>query len=1016
MKSKFVLFRAGIKQNSGIVRAWGIIYSFIMDLKELNEYYNKFKFGEDNFHNLMQYRVKDILLISTFYDAYIFEHDARLSEQIVGEYHQLNLTTVPRITSVPNGEEALKALETGRFDLMITTMRPGETSPFDLSREVKRLYPGLPILLLLTVKSDIQLLQNRGTDLGGIANVFLWNGDSKMFLAMIKYVEDAKNAPYDTENGLVRVILLVEDSINFHSLYLPLLYTEVMEQAQRLITEEMNDNNKYYRMRTRPKVLLARTYEEALSLYEKYREYLLCVISDVQYRKGKELDPQAGIKLLTLLKEKDAHLPMILQSSVKENLEQARLLGVDFFHKKSSQLLGDLRKFILGRLGFGDFVFRTPGGTEIARAEKPLDFERILPTIPEESLLYHAKRLEFSSWLIAHGEFQIARNLRVVMPEDFSTLEELRKHLIEVFRTARIEHNRGRLLAFDPTNLNQEEIIIRLGRGSLGGKGRGLAFLNALLVTTELEKRFADLRIRIPITCIIGTSEFDFFLRSNNLYEIRNIEDDKLIKESFLKSRFPDRMKAQLRQLLEKASYPLAVRSSGLLEDSQSQPFAGVYQTYMIPNSQDSLEARLEELCSAIALVYASVFLMDTRRYIEGLNYIIEEEKMAVIIQEVVGRRHGDLFYPHFSGVAQSYNYYPIGNMEPNEGFAIAAMGLGKYVVEGEKAYRFSPKYPGVEIKSSKDQFKDSQVEFFAVDLKNKNVNLLEGEEAALKRLDLYDAEMHGTLKHCASVYDDANDRIEPGIDKPGPRIVNFANILRFKYIPLAETIEMILNIVKEAFGSPVEIEYAIDLNKDENGKASFYLLQIKPLLGEAQDFNIEMDEFNKDDILLYTEKGMGNGIIKGIKDIVFVDKEKFNKTKTVEMTDEIERINNKLQDQNKQYVLIGPGRWGTRDRFIGIPVTWPQISNAKIIVETSLQGFPLDGSMGSHFFHNVTSMNVGYFTVHYDRSDSYIRWDILDKLEVVEELKYIKHVRFKDPLTIRMDGKKRLSIITMNG
>ena len=1009
----FRQFDSGIFQFFGIVPTLGIFYIFTMDLKELNEYYNKFKYGEDNFHNLMQYRVKEILLISTFYDAYIFEHDARLSEQIVGEYHQLNLTTVPRITSVPNGEEALKTLQTGRFDLMITTMRPGETSPFDLSREVRRLYPELPILLLLTVKSDIQLLQNRGNDLGGIDNVFLWNGDSKLFLAMIKYVEDAKNAPYDTENGLVRVILLVEDSINFHSLYLPLLYTEVMEQAQRLITEEMNDNNKYYRMRTRPKVLLARTYEEALGLYEKYREYLLCVISDVQYRKGESLDPRAGIKLLTLLKERDAHLPMILQSSVKENQEQARLLGVDFFHKKSSQLLGDLREFILGRLGFGDFIFRTPGGREIARAEKPLDFERILPTVPEESLLYHAERLEFSSWLIAHGEFQIARNLRVVMPEDFSSVADLRQHLIEVFRTARIEHNRGRLLAFDPTNLNQEEIIIRLGRGSLGGKGRGLAFLNALLVTTELEKRFSHLRIRIPITCIIGTSEFDFFLRSNNLYDIRNLEDDNEIKKRFLESRFPDRMKAQLRQLLEKARYPLAVRSSGLLEDSQSQPFAGVYQTYMIPNSQESLDDRLEELCSAIALVYASVFLMDTRRYIEGLNYIIEEEKMAVIIQEVVGQRHGDLFYPHFSGVAQSYNYYPIAGMDHKDGVASVALGLGQTVVDGGRAFRFCPFQPLLEYLPVEEQVKSTQTEFYALDLSARKPDYTTGEYAALKRVTVREAEPHGVLDHLVSVWDAPNHRLVEGLSGPGPRVVNFANILKYRVFPLSEILQELLEMGQQALGIPVEIEFAVDLDKNPGRPPAFYVLQVRPLTMNYEEINYSFDDLDPEDIFLHSSESLGNGIITDIRDIIYVDPERFEKTKTQEVREEIRALNEKLKKENRRYLLMGPGRWGSRDQFLGIPVIWAEISGAGVIVEQGFEDFEIEPSQGTHFLHNVIAMNVGYINLPFNKA----RIGSLDKgwlsaLKTEFRGNFCVHVSVSQPLKIIMDGKTGRSVV----
>ena len=986
-----------------------------MDLAELNEYYTKFKYGEDNFHNLMQFRVKEILLVSTFYDAYIFEHDARLSEQIVGEYHQLNLTAVPRITSVPNAAEALKALEKGQFDLMITTMRSGETSPCDLSREIRKCHPGLPILLLLTVKSDISLVQSHGSDLGGIDRVFLWNGDSKLFLAMIKYAEDIKNAPYDTKNGLVRMILLVEDSIPFYSLYLPLVYTEVMEQAQRLITEEMNDQNKYYRMRTRPKVLLARTYEEALDIYHRYREYLLCVISDIQYeRKGKD-DPLAGLKLLSLLKDREEALPMILQSFSEENRERAKRLGVDFLHKGSPHLLMDLRKFILGRLGFGEFVFLTSKGEEIARAGKTLDFEEILTSIPETSLLYHARRLEFSSWLIAHGQFQIARELRKVVPEDFDSVSGLRNHLIKVFKHARIEHNRGRLLGFNPSYLSQEDIIIRLGRGSLGGKGRGIAFMNALLVTTELEKHFSEVRIRIPITCIIGTSEFDYFLMSNKLDEIQNLKDDEEIKRKFLGARFNSRLRNQLRLLLKKNSSPLAVRSSGLLEDSQSQPFAGVYQTFMLPNCHEDIEVRLKELCDAIALVYASVFLSDTKRYIEGLNYSLEEEKMAVVIQDLAGERFGDCFYPHFSGVAQSYNHYPIVGMKPSDGVASLAVGLGQTVVSGERSFRFCPAHPLIQYLPVEEQIKATQTDFYTLALSSGHLDYSTGENASLKKLTIREAESHGILHHLVSVWDAANNRLEDGLTGSGPRVVNFANVLKYGVFPLAEILTEILEMCQQALGSPVEIEFAVNLTKNRAADVfpTFYLLQVRPLSVNSYDTDFRFDEVENGQFLLHASESLGNGIVDTLLDLLYVDPERFDKTKTLSIREEIRKFNDEMKEAGRRYILIGPGRWGSRDRFLGIPVSWAEIGNAGIIVEQGLDNFEIEPSQGTHFLHNVIARNVGYCNIPYKKERvGFIDWDWLGQQKASPRGRYCVHVEVPEPFRVVMDGKNGRTVI----
>jgi phosphoenolpyruvate synthase/pyruvate phosphate dikinase len=549
----------------------------------------------------------------------------------------------------------------------------------------------------------------------------------------------------------------------------------------------------------------------------------------------------------------------------------------------------------------------------------------------------------------------------------------------------------------------------------LGGKGRGLAFINTLIYNYDFSRHIPNINIRTPKTSVIGTDEFEYFLDRNKLRERAVYEENyDRIKEWFIEGKLTDTLIRKLKLIIKVITKPLAIRSSGLFEDSLNQPFSGIFETYLIPNIHPDPNVRLEQLMNAVKLVYASVYSKTAKGYIEAINYKIEQEKMAVVIQEVVGHHYEEVFYPHISGVAQSYNYYPFAHMKPEEGFAVAALGLGRYVVEGERAFRFAPHYPQLEINSPVDQYKGSQVYFYAVDLNKKDVNLLEGEEAGLRKLEIDDAERQGTLKHCASVFSYDNNTIIPGLNKAGPRVVNFADILKYNYIPLAKTIEVVLEVIKEAMGSPVEIEYAVDLNKDDDYKASFYVLQIKPLIGNTTDYNIDMQKIREEDILLYSEKEMGNGLIDDIRDVVFVEPETFDKSKTIEMADEMDKINAEMIRGNRNYILIGPGRWGTRDRWIGIPVNWPQISHAKVIVETSLEGFPLDASSGSHFFHNVTSMNVGYFCVQPEFSKSFIRYDILKAQKNLLKTQFFTIVTFEKPLSVKMDGKKQISVITL--
>ncbi len=981
----------------------------------LQKFLNKSNYDRDIYHDLMPFKVKEILLVATLYDAYSIEKEGRFSEHVLGEYHQLNLSSVPRITGVSTEMEAMEQLRLKHFDLVILMMGADKQMPISLSCQIKNDYPYIPVFLLLNNNSDMEYVLQRRASTKHIDKVFVWNGESQVFFAMIKHVEDKINTENDTRIGMVRVILLVEDSPKYYSRYLPLLYNIVLEQTKRIIDDVSTDElYKVLKLRARPKILLASNYEEAVEIIQNYRDYLLCLITDVRFsREGKD-DENAGFELVNYARENVKYLPTIIQSSDELNAEKAFELKCTFINKNSETLSDDFKSFITHFLGFGNFIYRNEKGGVIGVARSLKEFEKQLKEIPDESLLHHAKKDHFSMWLMARGEIQAAKILNPHKVSDFSSPDKIRKYMLDIISKFRNEQDRGKIVPFDRNAISDETNIVSLMDGSLGGKGRGIAFINTLIYNYEFSQHIPNIHVKAPKTLVIGTEEFEYFMGNNGLRELVLAEKEyEPIKLAFLLAPLTDTLIKRLKMVLDDIRKPIAIRSSGLFEDSLIQPFAGIFETYILPNNHPDPKVRLQQALDAIRLVYASVYSETARAYVEAIHYKIEEEKMAVVIQEVVGNQHGDYFYPHISGVAQSYNYYPVSHMKPEEGYVVAAVGLGKYVVEGEKAYRFSPKYPEIEINSPKDQYRNSQVEFFAVDLKNRKPDLLEGDIAGLARLDIDTAEQHGTLKHCASVYNPDNNQIIPGLTHTGPRIVNFANILKYEYIPLAKTIEVVLDVVKEALGSPVEIEFAIDLNKDRNGIASFYLLQIKPLLGNASDYNISVDTLNHDNIIMFSEKGMGNGLVEDIRDVIYVDPDTFNKSETVAIANEINMLNRKMVAEGRKYILIGPGRWGTRDRWIGVPVSWPQISNAGVIVETSLDDFPLDASSGSHFFHNVTSMNVGYFTVQPEISKSYIRYNRLSEQELVEKTRFVRHVRFADSLQVRMDGKKRIAVIS---
>jgi hypothetical protein len=989
----------------------------ISSRKLLQKFLERHNAERDVFHDLQPFKVKEILLVANLYDAYSIEGEGRFSDLMLGEYYHLSLTSLPRVTGVSNEEEALSRLRARHYDLVIIMIGVHKESPIFLCRKIKDKYPYLPTFLLLNNPADVHFI-NKQKELGvPFDNYFVWTGESKVFFAMVKLLEDKVNVDNDTKKGFTRVILIAEDSAEYYSRYLPILYTLVMEQTRNLIADVSTDElYKVLKLRARPKILLASNWEDAITIFNKYRESLLCVISDMRFPKDGVLFETAGFELIQHIKKALPNIPTVLQSSDPDNARYAFMLKSNFIDKNSESLIQDLKSFINYYLGFGHFVYRDNEGRQIAVAKSMKEFETYLETIPEDSLAYHAMKNHFSLWLMARGEVKIAKLINPIKVSDFNTLKELRNYLLGIIRKRRQEMNKGRVVNFEESAVIDETNVVSLSGGSLGGKGRGLAFINTLIYSFELGRLLHGINIKSPVTTIIGTDEFDLFMDRNHLWDrIKEEKDYSVLQKLFLEGSLSYTLEKELRILLRQIRKPLAVRSSSLFEDSTNQPFSGIFETYLLPNNHSEPEVRLRQVSEAIKLVFASIYSDIARKYFEAINNKIEQEKMAVVIQEVVGTRYEDAFYPHISGTAQSFNFYPVAHIKPQDGFAVMAVGLGHYVVEGDKAYRFSPAYPSLEIISHNDLYKNSQVHFYAVDLNKKELNLLEGENAGLISLDIKTAEAHGTISHSASVYRADNDTIVPGLDTSGPRVINFADILKYNYIPLASTIRTILDVITEATGNPAEIEFAVDLTKDAEGNASLYLLQIKPLLGSFAGYNIDPESINHDDLILETQKSMGNGIIDNISDIVYVEPERFDRLRTTQIAAEIEKINETMIAEERRYVLIGPGRWGTKDRFIGIPVLWPMISNAKVIVELGLPDFHLDASLGSHFFHNVTSMKVGYFSINPLIRNGTISWEKIKNQTVINEGEFCRHVRFEKPLLIRMDGKKGIAVITEN-
>lgn len=988
-----------------------------MSLDTALSVFSRFKIREDASYDLLRFKVNEILLVSTHYDAFIFEQDGVLSEQLIGEYNQLNLSFPPRVTHVTTGVQALEVLASRPIDLVILTIRTGDMAPPDVAREIKRRRPDLAVLLLVNNPYDIAFYEQDRSRLGPIDDLFFWSGNSNVFLAMIKSVEDRRNLADDTRNGLVRVILVIEDSAKHGSSFLPLLYALIVRQTQQLIAEEVSESNRRRRMRMRPKVILVHDFAEAQRIYQEYKDFLICIISDVAFERSGRLDEDAGVRFIEQVRATNRTLPVLVQSADPANAARAEGLNATFLDKNSPHLLTELRDFIVGQLGFGEFVFRMRDGAEIARAGTMQEFMECLPRIPDESFLFHAAHNHFSGWLIAHGEVEYAKKIQPLLVSDFPTTEALRQYLTEGFAELERAKNRGRLVVLSEWDQMDRSQVVRLREGSLGGKGRGLAFMNALIHALDLDRQFPTVEVTLPITAIVGTREFDEFLENNGIgWDIVGRSDAE-IRARFLEGRLSERLSARLWRFCERVTTPIAVRSSGLLEDSQSCPLAGVYRTYMLPNQAADPRQRYDEVVAAIKLVFACVFERESREHVTFSGYQLEEEKMAVVLQEIVGVQHGRTFYPDVSGVAQSHNFYPAGPVKPSDGVASVALGLGRTVVEGRRVVRFCPRYPDLDLVSPDELVRGSQREFWGIDLDARPFAFVGGEELTLKRMDLKAAEAHGTLMPVGSVWDRENERMVDHLGVAGLRVVTFANILKYGVFPLAELLERFLTLGEVALGVPVEIEFAANVVRAGEGrsKPAFHVLQIRPISVDSTAVDVDPVTGGQDPgVLLYTEEALGNGVVDDLVDLVCVTPETFQVTHTAAIRQEVSALNRRLKSEGRRYLLVGPGRWGSRDRFLGIPVVWSDISGARVIVETDLESFRVEASQGSHFFHNLVARNVGYLKVRWGVESAFLRWEALHGAEVVERTAHCVHLRTARPLEIRMDGRVGRAAVRM--
>ncbi|MBE0648261.1 MAG: phosphoenolpyruvate synthase [Bacteroidales bacterium] len=976
--------------------------------------HKKYYFADTQFNLMMKKRIYQILLISSTYDAFMLEEDGRIDEQIFMEYVSLNLRYPPQFIKVTSEEEAFAVLEDKHVELIISMLSIEKSDTFDLALRIKKQHPKIPIVALtpFSRESSLRLSQK---DLSAIDYMFTWLGNADIMLAIIKLIEDKMNVDQDVKQG-VQAILLVEDSIRFYSSYLPNIYKIIFKQSKGFMTEGLNEHQKMLRMRGRTKILLATNYEEAIDLWEKYKNNLLGVITDISFKRQGETDKTAGIKFVKKIRTEDEYMPVLFQSSDEEYKDVAYQMRVGFVNKVSKTLSMELRNYINEHFSFGDFVFMDPKNSrEICRVADLRTMQERIFEIPDDSLMYHMERNRFSKWLNARALFPIADMFSEISVTEFYDMDEAKRYIYDSISAFRINKARGVIADFDRDRYDEFLHFGRIGEGSIGGKARGLAFLDSLIKRNRLTDKYNSVTISIPRTVVIGTDVFDEFMEENNLYEVAlSNHSDNEILDHFVASRLPFRIHEDLYTFITCIRNPVAIRSSSLLEDSHYQPFAGIYSTYMIPNIRFNDRLMIEKLSEAIKSVYASAFFHDSKAYMAATLNMIDEEKMAIVLQEVTGKQYGNRFYPTISGVARSINFYPMAPEEPGDGIANIAFGLGKYIVDGGNGIRFSPRYPKkiLQLSTPELALTETQKSFYALDLNPDSFHADCDETINLLKLKVKDAESDPVLKLVASTYDYNAHSLKDGMLSAGKRLITFSNILNHGTFPLAQILQEILEIGQKEMDKPVEIEFAVNLDVPKGEPRLFSILQIRPITGRDETIHLDPGTISAEETILVSNAALGNGIINDISDIVYIKPEAFDASKSLEFAAQLEKVNDRFLEENKNYILIGPGRWGSSDPWLGIPIRWPQISAARLIVESSLENYRIDPSQGTHFFQNLTSFRVGYFTINSHIGEGSYDVGFLDSQPAFWENDHIRNVRFETFCKIALDGKKSYGVV----
>ena len=976
---------------------------------------NQLYFKDTSFVNLMTKRIFNVLLVANPYDAFMLEDDGRIDEKIFMEYMNLSLRYPPRFTQVSTEEEAWKQLELTMFDLVIVMPGTDNSDTFDIARTIKVKYSHIPLVVLTPFSHGITARMEH-EDLSIFEYVFCWLGNTDLLVSIIKLIEDKMNLEHDIKEVGVQMILLVEDSIRFYSSVLPNLYKFVLKQSQEFATEALNDHQRTLRMRGRPKIVLARSYEEAMELYDRYEKNVLGVITDARYPREGVVDSMAGIKLMSEIRKRDPFIPLILQSSEVSNERYARRYEASFVDKNSKKMNVDLRDIVSEHFGFGDFIFRNPDTyEEVARVRNLKEMQNIIFSIPKESLLYHISHNHVSRWLYSRAMFPPAEFLKQISWDEFENIDAHRRIIFEAIVKYRKMKNRGVVAVFMRDRFDRYSNFARIGEGSLGGKGRGLAFIDNMGKRHAEFEEFENASVAIPKTVVLCTDIFDEFMDTNGLYQVALSDaSDETILKAFLRARLPERLMEDFLAFFNVVKSPIAIRSSSLLEDSHYQPFAGIYSTYMIPYLDDKYEM-LRMLSDAIKGVYASVYYKDSKAYMQATSNVIDQEKMAVILQEVIGTQYGDRFYPSISGVARSLNYYPIGDEKAEEGTVSLALGLGKYIVDGGLTLRVCPYHPSQVLQTSEMEIalRETQTQFYALDLKNDGHEFSLDDGFNLLKLSVREADKDGSLQYIASTYDPYDMVIRDGVYPGGRKVITFANILQHDVFPLARILQLVQEYGQSEMRRPVEIEFAVTLNQQQK-TGTFYLLQIRPMVDVKADLSEDLNLISEGNILLKSYNSLGHGIMEDIQDVVYVKTEGYSASNNPTIACEIEKMNRKFLDEGKNYVLVGPGRWGSSDSWLGIPVKWPHISAARVIVEAGLTNYRVDPSQGTHFFQNLTSFGVGYFTINAYMNDGIYNQDFLNTQPAVEETQFLRHVHFERPIVIKMDGKKKIGVVMM--